>query len=95
MVAPGGYATDGVTGGVRSDPSPLYDDLRDALSAYVASADFGDPAAAGRAILELADTPTPPLRIFFGTQGYPMLQQVYADRLKTWEAWQDLATEAM
>jgi NAD(P)-dependent dehydrogenase (short-subunit alcohol dehydrogenase family) len=95
VVAPGGYATDGVTGGVRSDPNPLYDDLRDALSAYVASAEFGDPAAAGRAILELADTPNPPLRIFFGTQGYPMLQQVYADRLKTWEAWQDLATEAM
>ncbi|MGZ0148711.1 SDR family NAD(P)-dependent oxidoreductase [Kribbella sp. WER1] len=95
ILEPGGYATDGVTGGVQSAPNPLYDDLRDALTAYVAAADFGDPAAAGRAILELADTPNPPLRIFFGTQGYPMAQQTYADRLKTWADWQDLSVKAM
>ncbi|HEY3557114.1 MAG TPA: SDR family NAD(P)-dependent oxidoreductase [Kribbella sp.] len=95
VLEPGGYATDGVTGGVQSAPIPLYDDLRQSLSSYLATADFGDPAAAGRAILELADAPNPPLRVFFGTQGYPMLQQVYADRLQTWEDWQDLSKKAM
>ena len=95
VVAPGGYATDGVTGGVQADPNPLYDDLRAGLSAYLAAADFGDTDAAGRAILKLADATDPPLRVFFGTQGFPMVQQVYADRLKTWEDWQGLAAEAM
>ena len=52
-----------------------------------------DPAAAGRAILTLADAANPPLRVFFGTQGYPMLQQTYADRLELWSDWQDLAAE--
>jgi hypothetical protein len=32
--------------------------------------------------------------VFFGTQGYQMLRQVYAERLKTWADWQDLAVEA-
>lgn len=95
ILEPGGYATDGVTGGVQSAAIPLYDDFRAALTAYVAAADFGDPAAAGRAILELADAPNPPLRVFFGTQGYPMAQQAYADRLKTWADWQDLSVKAM
>ncbi|WP_427885607.1 SDR family NAD(P)-dependent oxidoreductase [Kribbella sp. GL6] len=95
ILEPGGYATEGVTGGVQSAGIPLYDNLRAALTAYVAAADFGDPDAAGRAILELADTPNPPLRIFFGTQGYPMAQQAYADRLKTWADWQDLSVRAM
>lgn len=95
MLEPGGYATDGVTGGVRSTPNPLYDDVRAALATHLATADFGDPAAAGQAILELADAPNPPLRIFFGTEGFPMMQQVYAERLKSWEDWQDLSVQAM
>jgi hypothetical protein len=32
--------------------------------------------------------------VLFGQGFYPMLQQVYADRLKTWADWQDLSAEA-
>jgi hypothetical protein len=32
--------------------------------------------------------------VLFGQGFYPMLQQVDADRLKTWADWQDLSVEA-
>lgn len=56
--------------------------------------DFGSPAAAGAALLKVVDSDNPPLRVFFGAQGNDMLPQVYAERLKTWADWQDLAVEA-
>ncbi|MGP3964159.1 hypothetical protein ACTWPT_50185 [Nonomuraea sp. 3N208] len=51
------------------------------------------PAAAGRALLKVADAGNPPLRVFSGTQGNQILPHVYADRLKTWTDWHHLATE--
>jgi hypothetical protein len=32
--------------------------------------------------------------VLFGQGFYPLLQQTYADRLKTWADWQDLSAEA-
>jgi len=94
IVEPGFYATPGSAGAVHAEVHPLYADLRESFATLTQTLEAADPAAAGRAILKLADVPNPPLRIFFGTQGYPALQQTYADRLKTWSEWQDLATEA-
>ncbi|MFI5696505.1 SDR family NAD(P)-dependent oxidoreductase [Kribbella sp. NPDC051586] len=94
VVEPGGYATEGLTGGVAATPNPLYDGQRKALTDYVASVDFDDPAAAGPAILELADSPNPPLHVFFG-QGYELVRQAYADRLQTWADWQELSLKAV
>ena len=94
LVEPGSYATDGAAGAVHAEADPRYDGLREAFSAFAKTLDVGDPAAAGRALLNLVDADNPPLRVFFGTQGNQMLQQVYADRLKTWADWQDLAVEA-
>jgi hypothetical protein len=54
----------------------------------------GDPAAAARTLLKIVDSDNPPLRVLFGQGFYQMLQQVYADRLKTWADGQDLAMEA-
>ena len=54
----------------------------------------GDPAAAARALVKIVNSDNPPLRVLFGQGFYPLLQQVYADRLKTWAEWQDLSAEA-
>lgn len=89
-----GYATDGAAGGVTADPNPLYDGLRAGFAEFAASLDLGDPAAAGRAILKIADADNPPLRVLFGIHGNQIVSQVYADRLKTWADWQDLSAEA-
>ncbi|MER7582125.1 SDR family NAD(P)-dependent oxidoreductase [Kitasatospora sp. NPDC097691] len=94
VVEPGSYATDAIASAVRADADPLYDGLRAAFAADAQSLDVGDPAAAGQALLRLVDAENPPLRVFFGTQGNPMLRQVYTDRLKTWADWEDLSLEA-
>lgn len=101
VVAPGGFATR--RGGEKPDPladgdqavrNPIYDGARERIAAFVDKSPGGDPAAAAQALLTLVDSDNPPLRVFFGPQGYQIVQKVYADRLATWAQWQDLAVEA-
>jgi hypothetical protein len=51
----------------------------------------GDPDATGPAMLALVDAPEPPLRVFFGDVGLPMIRQEYASRLALWEKWDHIA----
>ncbi|MEO3795390.1 SDR family NAD(P)-dependent oxidoreductase [Nonomuraea sp. B10E15] len=79
--------------GHMAQMDPAYDELRRQLAAN-AQQPTGDPAAAAQALLTLADTDDPPLRVLFGQDFYPMIQQTYADRLKTWTDWHDLSAQA-
>ena len=100
VVEPGGYATrngenpDPLANGHVAEPDPAYDGLRRRLAGLVGKQPAGDPAAAAQALLEIVDADDPPLRVLFGLGFYPMLQQVYADRLTTWADWQDLSARA-
>ncbi len=99
-VEPGGFATragrnpDPLANGHMAEPDPVYDGLRQRLTGLVGRQPAGDPAAAAQALLKIVDSDNPPLRVLFGQGFYPMLQQVYADRLKTWADWQDLSAQA-
>ncbi|MGW5265884.1 SDR family NAD(P)-dependent oxidoreductase [Microbispora sp. NPDC004025] len=100
IIEPGGFATrsgknpDPLDNGHVAEPDPVYDGLRRRLAAFAGKQPAGDPAAAARALLKIVDSDNPPLRVLFGLGFYPMLQQAYADRLKTWADWQDLSREA-
>ncbi|TQS28346.1 SDR family NAD(P)-dependent oxidoreductase [Microbispora sp. KK1-11] len=100
VIEPGGFATrsgenpDPLDNGHVAEHNPAYDGLRRRLAAFAGKQPAGDPAAAARALLKIVDSDNPPLRVLFGLGFYPMLQQVYADRLKTWADWQDLSREA-
>ncbi len=100
VIEPGGFATrdgknpDPLANGHMAEPDPIYDGLRQRLVAATGKQPAGDPAAAAQALLKIVDSDNPPLRVLFGQGFYPMLQQVYADRLKTWADWQDLSAEA-
>ncbi|MET8877807.1 SDR family NAD(P)-dependent oxidoreductase [Nocardia sp. NPDC004604] len=94
LVEPGSYATDGAAGAVHAEADPAYAGLREAFAAYAQTLDQGDPAAAGRALVEIVESANPPLRVFFGSQGSQIVSQIYTDRLETWATWQDLATKA-
>lgn len=100
IIEPAGFAT---RGGRNPDPlanghlahtHPAYDGLRRRLTELVGKQPAGDPAAAAQALLKIVDADNPPLRVLFGQGFYPLLKQVYADRLKTWADWQDLSAEA-
>ncbi|WP_369134074.1 SDR family NAD(P)-dependent oxidoreductase [Modestobacter sp. I12A-02662] len=100
VVEPGGFATrngknpDPLANGHVAGPDPAYDGLRQRLAGLVGRQPAGDPAAAAQALLTIVDSDAPPLRVLFGQGFYPMLQQTYADRLKTWADWQDLSAAA-
>ncbi|WP_309235339.1 SDR family NAD(P)-dependent oxidoreductase [Amycolatopsis sp. SID8362] len=76
------------------EPDPIYDSLRRRIAAFAGKQPAGDPAAAAQVLLTIVDSDNPPLRVLFGQGFYPMLQQAYADRLKTWADWQDLSAAA-
>jgi NAD(P)-dependent dehydrogenase (short-subunit alcohol dehydrogenase family) len=100
VVEPGGFATrsgknpDPLNNGHMAEANPVYDGLRQHLAQFAGRQPAGDPAAAARVLLKIVDSDNPPLRVLFGQGFYPLLQQVYAERLKTWADWQDLSAEA-
>jgi NAD(P)-dependent dehydrogenase (short-subunit alcohol dehydrogenase family) len=100
VIEPGGFATrdgnnpDPLANGHMAEANPVYDGLRQRLAALTGKQPAGDPAAAAKALLKVVDADNPPLRILFGQGFYPLIQQTYAARLKTWADWQDLSAEA-
>ncbi|GAA3680490.1 SDR family NAD(P)-dependent oxidoreductase [Nonomuraea antimicrobica] len=100
VIEPGGFATrdgrnpDPLANGHMARTDPAYDGLRRRLGAVAGKQPSGDPVAAAQALLTLVDSDNPPLRVLFGQGFYPMIQQAYADRLKTWADWQDLSARA-
>jgi len=96
LVEPGGYATDFLSStSVRNaEPIAAYDGVREQLAAMLTPDSLGDPAATSAAILKLVDAEQPPLRLILGNL-LPFVQNVYAERLKTWDEWQDVSLAAM
>lgn len=54
----------------------------------------GDPKATAAAILRIADSEDPPLRIFLGAGVAELARGVYDERRKTWDAWAEVSTAA-
>lgn len=95
ILEPSGYATDFLSPSSlgEAEPMPVYDRLREELAASLTSDSLGDPAASASAILALVDAENPPLRLMLGNL-LPMVKDVYAQRIATWESWNDVALHA-
>jgi NAD(P)-dependent dehydrogenase (short-subunit alcohol dehydrogenase family) len=100
VVEPAGFATrsgnnpDPLNNGHMAEANPIYDGLRQRLAGVMGNKPAGDPTAAAQVLLKIVDSENPPLRVLFGQGFHQMLQQVYADRLKTWADGQSLSVEA-
>jgi len=44
--------------------------------------------------MKVIDAEHPPLRIFFGTEGMPVVRAAFAERLAQWEAWEATSNAA-
>lgn len=95
IVEPGPYATDFMSGTslTTAPPMAVYDGIRSYLAELLTPDQVGDPAATSAAILKLVDAENPPNRLLLG-ELLPMIQQVYAERIKAWESWDDVARAA-
>ncbi len=97
LVEPGGFATDwGGSSAGRAQEMDAYDEVRANRFKRLGAVRSrpGDPDATGPAILELVDSPEPPLRVFFGSSPLEMIRPEYASRLELWERWNDLSVRA-
>ena len=95
IVEPAGFATDwSGPSAKRAKPIDAYQGARDRMVQRRSNVVAGDPAATGAAMLALVDAPEPPLRVFFGDVGLPMIKQEYAKRIDNWEKWDHIADMA-
>jgi NAD(P)-dependent dehydrogenase (short-subunit alcohol dehydrogenase family) len=77
----------------QAEQMPAYVHAHEALYAGAAASGLtlGDPAATAAAVLALADSPNPPLRVLFGANGLGALRTEYASRLAGLEEWDHLS----
>jgi NADP-dependent 3-hydroxy acid dehydrogenase YdfG len=95
IVEPGGFATEfGTTSAHRAQQLPAYDAARASLANFRTASAPGDPKATASALLRIVDAAEPPLRVFFGDAGLPLIRREYAERIGTWERWNDVSLEA-
>lgn len=94
LVEPGGFSTDwSGDSAAHSEQLAAYADLREKTMQGRAArnATPGDPKASAAAILRVVDADEPPLRVFFGEAPLGIAQADYAQRLETWETWNDIS----
>jgi NAD(P)-dependent dehydrogenase (short-subunit alcohol dehydrogenase family) len=95
VVEPGAYATDFGKSSQIADALKPYAEFRKQFLTHLANVEQGDPEATAEAILKLVDAENPPLRLGLGTSILPRARAAYAERLETWEAWEDVSNAAM
>jgi len=95
LVEPAAYATDFGKSATIADVLEPYADFRKQVMARLSTIERGDPQATSEAILKLVDAENPPLRLGLGTTILPRARAAYAERIATWEAWEDVTDAAM
>jgi NAD(P)-dependent dehydrogenase (short-subunit alcohol dehydrogenase family) len=86
LLEPGPYGTDWSGGSaVHTTALDAYEPVRAARRASAGNRAPADPAGTVPAVLALADSPEPPLRMFLGPYPYPIVERVYRERLATWQ----------
>ena len=95
LIEPGPFATDFMTDSSMKHTAPItaYDPVREQLSKMLTPDMFGDPNATASALLEVVDADQPPLNVIFGPM-LPMVKQMYAARMHSWEQWESVASAA-
>lgn len=95
LVEPGAYATDFGKSSKIADALEPYVEFRKQFVTHISNVERGDPEATAEAILKLVDADDPPLRLGLGTSILPRARAAYAERLTTWETWEDVSNAAM
>ncbi len=95
LIEPSAYATDFGKDATAAGSLEPYANFRKQFLTYLADMERGDPEATAEAVLKLVDADNPPLRLGLGNGILPWARAAYAERLATWEAWEDVSNAAM
>jgi len=94
IIEPGSFATEFRSSMKAAPAMAKYDAVRKAVFASFKPEMSGDPAATAAAILKVVDADEPPLRLLLGSHPLPLIRQVYAGRLDTWDKWEEVSNAA-
>lgn len=72
----------------------VYNDFKQEFFGSLQNMERGNPEATPNAIFAVVDTENPPLRLFLGSHNLPWTRGAYAERMATWEAWQEISDAA-
>ena len=96
IIEPGAYATEfGSQQSLKfAQGMDLYTDFKAQFFNGLRTMERGDPAATSEALFQVVDAENPPLRLFLGSHNLPWVRTAYAERLATWEDWEDVSNAA-
>jgi short-subunit dehydrogenase len=95
LIEPNGYSTDwSGASAVQTEPIDAYEPVKEAFRKGAVPEYFGKPEATVDAVLQLVDSPNPPLRLLFGKVAYPSVKSVYEQRLASFEEWKEVSAAA-
>lgn len=96
IIEPGAYATEfGTQDSLKfAAGMDIYNDYKGKFFETLKDMERGDPEATPDAIFKIVDAENPPLRFLLGSQALPWMRNVYAERMATWEAWEEVSNSA-
>lgn len=96
IIEPGAYATEfGSQESLKfAEGLDIYAEFKQQFFSRLQNLERGNPQATPEAIFKLVDTDNPPLRLLLGSHNLAHLKEVYAERISTWEAWNDVSVAA-
>lgn len=96
IIEPGAYATEfGSPESLKfAQGMDIYSDFKTEFFAGLQSMERGNPAATPQALFEIVDAENPPLRFNLGSHNLAWTRSAYAERLATWEAWDEISCSA-
>ena len=96
IIEPGAYATEfGSPESLKFAPGmDIYEDFKTTFFGRLRGMERGNPEATPEAIFKIVDAENPPLRINLGSNNLPWVRAAYAERLASWEEWNQVAVAA-
>ena len=95
LIEPNGFSTDwSGASAFQTEAMEIYAPVKKAFAEGSPADSWGNPATTSNAILSLIDAENPPLHFLLGKVAYPMVKQVYAERMADFDKWEATAVAA-
>lgn len=96
IIEPGAYATEfGSQDSLKFAAGlDIYEDFKQQFFGRLRGMERGNPDATPAALFKIVDAENPPLRFNLGSHNLPDVRAAYAERIATWEAWNDISVAA-
>ena len=96
IIEPGAYATEfGSQESLKfAEGLAIYKEFKSQFINGLKDTERGDPEATSEALFKVVDSENSPLRFFMGSHNLSWVKKAYAERLATWEAWEQVSNAA-